>query len=95
MWIILKNSFGPEQPVSVSDLDFIYSTAYEKDNENHMGLIGLQFLSTSFVFSKEINMMVTLKKKGLTSNYIWNLNYTDDNSGFLIIGDYVIIYMQN
>ena len=93
--IILQNSFGPEQPVSVSDLDFIYSTAYEKDNENHMGLIGLQFISTSFVFSKEINMMVTLKKKGLTSNYIWNLNYTDDNSGFLIIGDYPHNYAPN
>ena len=79
----------------MSDLDFIYSTAYEKDNENHMGLIGLQFLSTSFVFSKEINMMVTLKKKGLTSNYIWNLNYTDDNSGFLIIGDYPHNYAPN
>jgi len=82
-------------PTPIPDLDFIYSTICEKDSEEHMGILGLQFLSTSFVYSKEINMMVTLKKKGLTSNYVWNLNYTSDNSGFLVIGDYPHNYDEN
>ena len=92
--IFLKNSFD-SAPTPIPDLDFIYSTIYEKDSEEHMGILGLQFLSTSFVYSKEINMMVTLKKKGLTSNYVWNLNYTSDNSGFLVIGDYPHNYDEN
>ena len=69
-------------------MDFIYSTKTEKDSKKHMGVLGLQFFSTSFVYSKEINLMVILKKKGLTSNYIWNLNYTSDDSGFLVIGEH-------
>ena len=36
-----------------------------------------------------------MKKKGLTSNYVWNLNYTSDNSGFLVIGDYPHNYDEN
>ena len=92
--IFLKNSFDAA-PTPIPDLDFIYSTIYEKDSEEHMGILGLQFLSTSFVYSKEINMMVTLKKKGLTSNYVWNLNYTSDNSGVLVIGDYPHNYDEN
>ena len=38
--------------------------------------------------------MVLLKKRGLTSNYVWNLNYTSENSGFLVIGEYPHIYDQ-
>ena len=86
--IILKNSFDNQGTIQVNDLDFIYSTKTEKDSKKHMGVLGLQFFSTSFIYSKEINMMVILKKKGLTSNYIWNLNYTSDDSGFLVIGEH-------
>ena len=86
--IYLKNSFNAQETIPVNDLDFIYSTKTEKDSKKHMGVLGLQFFSTSFVYSKEINLMVILKKKGLTSNYIWNLNYTSDDSGFLVIGEH-------
>ena len=74
--IYLKNSFEDKDPIPIPDLEFIYGTNYEKDSKRHMGILGLQFFSTSFIYSKEINMMVLLKKRGLTSNYVWNLNYT-------------------
>ena len=92
--IYLKNSFEDKDPIPISDLEFIYGTNYEKDSKRHMGVLGLQFFSTSFIYSKEINMMVLLKKRGLTSNYVWNLNYTSENSGFLVIGEYPHIYDQ-
>ena len=86
--ILLKNSFDNESPITINNLEFIYGTQWEKDSKRHMGILGLQFFSTSFVYSKEINMMVELKKFGLVSNYVWNLNYTSDNSGYLVIGEY-------
>ena len=86
--IYLQNSFEEQTPIPITDLEFIYGIQYEKDSKRHMGVLGLQFISTSFVYSKEINIMVLLKKRGLTSNYVWNLNYTTDNSGFLVIGEY-------
>ena len=90
--IYLKNTFEDKDPIPISDLEFIYGTNYEKDSKRHMGILGLQFFSTSFIYSKEINMMVLLKKRGLASNYAWNLNYTSDNSGFLVIGEYPHFY---
>jgi hypothetical protein len=33
-------------------------------------------------------MMAHLKKRKLTTNYSWNLNYTTPDSGYLVIGDY-------
>ena len=86
--VFLKNSFDDQSLIPITDLDFIYATQYEKDSKKHMGVLGLQFLSTSFVYTKEINIMIVLKKKGLTTNYMWNLNYTTENSGYLVIGEY-------
>ena len=86
--IFLKNSFNEQSPIPYQNLEFIYGTQLESSSKRHMGELGLQFFSTSFVYSREINMMVLLKKKGLTSNYVWNLNYTTDNSGYLVIGEY-------
>ena len=86
--IFLRNSFDDQTLIPITDLDFIYATHYEKDSKKHMGVLGLQFLSTSFVYTKEINIMIVLKKKGLTTNYMWNLNYTTENSGYLVIGEY-------
>ena len=84
----LRNSFDDQSLIPITDFDFIYATHYEKDSKKHMGVLGLQFLSTSFVYTKEINIMIVLKKKGLTTNYMWNLNYTTENSGYLVIGEY-------
>ena len=86
--VFLRNSFDDQSLIPITDLDFIYATHYEKDSKKHMGVLGLQFLSTSFVYTKEINLMIVLKKKGLTTNYMWNLNYTTENSGYLVIGEY-------
>ena len=84
----LRNSFDDQSLIPITDFDFIYATHYEKDSKKHMGVLGLQFLSTSFVYTKEINLMIVLKKKGLTTNYMWNLNYTTENSGYLVMGEY-------
>ena len=84
----LRNSFDDQSLIPITDFDFIYATDYEKDSKKHMGVLGLQVLSTSFVYTKEINIMIVLKKKGLTTNYMWNLNYTTENSGYLVIGEY-------
>ena len=86
--VFLRNSFDDQSLIPITDFDFIYATHYEKDSKKHMGVLGLQFLSTSFVYTKEINIMIVLKKKGLTTNYMWNLNYTTENSGYLVIGEY-------
>ena len=86
--VFLRNSFDDQSLIPITDFDFIYATHYEKDSKKHMGVLGLQFLSTSFVYTKEINLMIVLKKKGLTTNYMWNLNYTTENSGYLVIGEY-------
>ena len=53
-----------------------------------MGVLGIQFLSTSSNYDKEVNFINTLKRNRLISNYIWNLNYTSDNSGYLVIGEF-------
>ena len=53
-----------------------------------MGVLGLQFLSTSFIYDKEVNLINVLKSKRIISSYVWNLNYTSENSGYLVIGEY-------
>ena len=73
---ILYDSFESGSKISTPILDFIYCTHYEEDSERHMGILGLQYFPTSFIYSKEINMMAHLKKRKLTTNYAWNLNYT-------------------
>ena len=93
--IFLKNSFEAQTSIPVTDLEFVYATHYQKDSKKHSGVLGLQFLSTSFVYTREVNIMVELKKKGLTTNYMWNLNYTTKNSGFLVIGEYPHNYDKN
>ena len=85
---ILYDSFESGSKISTPILDFIYCTHYEEDSERHMGILGLQYFPTSFIYSKEINMMAHLKKRKLTTNYAWNLNYTTSDSGYLVIGDY-------
>lgn len=86
--IYLKKSFEDQTLTPVSNLDFIYGIELTVDDKEHMGILGLQFFSTSFIYSKEVNLMVVLKKSGLTSNYLWNLYYTSDKDGYLVIGDH-------
>ena len=86
--IFLQNSFNDKDKIEIPNLDFIYGTDYKGDSKRHMGVLGIQFLSTSSNYDKEVNFINTLKRNRLISNYIWNLNYTSDNSGYLVIGEY-------
>ena len=90
--IYLQNSFEEQSLSQIDNLDFIYCTQYKKDSKYHQGILGLQYFSTYYVYPREINIMVLLKKRGLTSNYVWNLNYTSDDSGYLVIGEYPHTY---
>ena len=53
-----------------------------------MGVLGIQFFSTNNAYTKEVNFINALKRKRIITNYIFNLNYTSDNSGYLVIGDF-------
>ena len=86
--ILLQKSFNNKDKLEIPNLDFIYGTDYEEDSKRHMGVLGLQFLSTSFIYDKEVNFINVLKSKRIISSYIWNLNYTSENSGYLVIGEY-------
>ena len=85
---ILQNSFNNNDKEEIFPMDFIYGTEYEEDDKNHVGILGLQFFSTSSQYEKEVNLINLLKKNKKISSYVWNLNYTSDNEGYLIIGEY-------
>ena len=72
----LQKSFDNKDKYEISPLEFIYCTDYERDSKRHMGVFGLQFLSPSNAYSKEVNFVNTVKKNNLITSYIFNLNYT-------------------
>ena len=84
----LQKSFDNKDKYEISPLEFIYSTDYERDSKRHMGVFGLQFLSPSNAYSKEVNFVNTVKKNNLITSYIFNLNYTSENEGNLVIGEF-------
>ena len=86
--IKLQTSFDNKDKLDIPTFDFIHGTEWEEDSKSHMGVLGIQFCSTSFIYDKEVNFINTLKKNRLITNYIWNLNYTSENSGNLVIGEY-------
>ena len=86
--IVLQNSFNNKDKFEINNFEFVYSTEYEEDSKDHMGVLGIQFFSTNNAYLKEVNFINTLKRNRLISNYIFNLNYTSDNSGYLVIGDF-------
>lgn len=88
--VVLFNSFDGKSRVDIPLLDFIYAINYTKDNDNHMGILGLQFYTSSY--SREVNFIKVLKNNNAISNYIWNLNYTSNNNGYLVIGEYPHIF---
>ena len=86
--ITLQKSFDKTDKLEIPNLDFIYGTDIDEDSKSHMGVLGIQFLSTSSNYDKEVNFINILKKNRLITNYIWNLNYTSETSGNLVIGEY-------
>ena len=86
--IKLQTSFNLMDKTEIQNFDFIYGTDYKGDSKRHSGVLGIQFFSTSFNYQKEINFINTLKKNRLITNYIWNLNYTSKDNGYLVIGEY-------
>ena len=86
--INLQASFDNQDILNVPVFDFIYGTEWEEDSDKHMGVLGFQFCSTSFIYDKEVNFINTLKKNRLITNYIWYLNYTSENNGYLVIGEF-------
>lgn len=85
---ILQNSFNNNDKFEINNFDFVYCTEYEEDSKSHMGVLGIQFFSTSNAYFKEVNFINTLKRNRIITNYIFNLNYTSDNSGYLVIGEF-------
>ena len=71
----MQKSFDKTDKLEIPNLDFIYGTDIDEDSKSHMGVLGIQFLSTSFIYNKEANVINTIKKNRLITNYIWNLNY--------------------
>ena len=86
--IMLQSSFNNNDKFEINNFEFVYCTEYEEDSKDHMGVLGIQFFSTNNAYLKEVNFINTLKRNRLITHYIFNLNYTSDNSGYLVIGDF-------
>ena len=86
--IILQNSFNNNDKFEINHFDFVFCTEYEEDSKDHMGVLGIQFFSTNNAYIKEVNFINTLKRNKIITNYIFYFNYTSDNSGYLVIGDF-------
>ena len=85
---ILQNSFNSKDKLEINHFDFVYCTEYEEDSKDHMGVLGIQFFSTNNAYLKEVNFINTLKRNRLITNYMFNINYTSDNGGYLVIGEF-------
>ena len=86
--IILQNSFNNNDKLEIPVFYFIYGSEIKSESKRHMGVLGIQFLSTSNNYEKEVNFINTLKRNRLITNYVWNLNYTEDDKGYIVIGEY-------
>ena len=84
----LQNSFNKNDKLEICEFGFIYGIEIDNESKRHMGVLGIQFFSTSSFYEKEVNFINSLKRNRLITNYVWNLNYTEDNKGYLIIGEY-------
>ena len=84
----LQNSFNSNDKLAISEFDFIYGIEIENESKRHMGVLGIQFFKSGNTYEKEVNLINSLKKNSYITNYVWNLNYTSDNEGYLVIGEY-------
>lgn len=92
---VFQKSFDENDKTEINDFGFIYGTEYQRDSKRHMGVFGLQFKSTSFFFSKEVNFVNELKKNKMISFYIFNINYTSEDSGNIVFGEKPHYYNDN
>jgi hypothetical protein len=60
-----------------------------------MGVFGLQFKTTSNYYAKETNFVNALKQNRMISFYVFNINYTSADSGYVVIGEKPDYYNDN
>ena len=86
--IFIQNSFDNNDKYEIPVFEFIYGSEIRSESQRHMGVLGIQFFSTTFSLSKEVNFINSSKREKCITNYVWNLNYTAEDKGYLVIGEY-------
>lgn len=92
---IFQKSFDEKDKVEINNFDFIFGTKYKRDSKRHMGVFGLQFKTTSNYYAKETNFVNALKQNRMISFYVFNINYTSADSGYVVIGEKPDYYNDN
>ena len=91
--LFLKKTFdNNEESFEAQNFDFIYATDYKGDSKRHMAVLGLQFFSSTFSLTSDINFIDVLKRNRLITSYVWNMYYTSENEGYIVIGEFPHTY---
>ena len=83
--INFQTSFNNEFQ-SFNNIEFFLVTEYSSKTELYSGYLGLQLINNYNI--NKYNFLQNLKNINAISSYIWNINYKNDNEGYLIIGEY-------
>ena len=87
---IFQTSYDNKNTKEFNNIEFMHVIEYSSSTYISPGYFGLQIPKKN-----KMNIFDNLKKSNVISSYIFNLNYTSDNEGFLSIGEFPSLYNDN